>query len=734
MPPEFQPVTQLATPASDITFPAFQNFEAIFGRSGNDTIYSDAPDGIITQNENVDFLFGDVFDNTVDEYVTVVFGIQAGDPLGVLDRTQEQLQIGADRFVLGDGYTPYYLNSGSPNDLLSSTNFLGLNEYAVIFDFDTLPGDKQDTIQLNGSREDYLLVEVNGLQVPGVQRPFFGEALFSLEQGIPDLISYVVTKENVDLDLSGNYFDFVVDKPQKTSPLNQKLGQFGTTGVDVSSGVDIDPSGNVYLTGFTNGPLQGANQGLFDVWVGKYNSSGNQLFGKQFGTSTSDQALAITTDNAGNFYLSGNTAGNLFGTKQTPGDEAWVAKYDSNGNQVWARQFANQVSVGDATASFGIDVDPAGNVYVSGLTIKPNTRPDVNNFPAQDDSWVTKFDSNGNQQWFTEFAGLAFDESYDIAVDKNGNSYLVGWTQGLVKESDPSRETRKYDAWVGKVNTTGQIEWIQQLGSTNEGVEFAWGVDTDSKGDVYVTGWTTGQLGTEDAKSRSGNYDIWLAKLRPDGNQVWTKQFGSKGTTGDDGTYISDLEIDANDNVFLLGYTNDKLAGGPADPNYNAWVAKFDTNGQNKWTQQFGSKSRLDYPTGLAVDNTGKLFVSGITDGLLGSTGDNTGAVDAWLAQLDVEKGNLQKFVGDSTDLISSTPSAISTVNANIVADDLLPNGDNIIKPGGGPVISYGQIVNTLTGVFDPNGQDTFATVFAQGVTNNSAPFLSATDLDLLTP
>ena len=734
MPPEFQPIVQLATPASDITFPAFQNYEAIFGRAGNDTLYSDAPDGIITQRKNIDFVFGDIFDNTVQEYVAVVLaGFNTGDPLAVLDIGLPV--VGADRFVLGDGYTSYYKNTGSQNDLLSSTNFLGLNEFGVIFDFNPA----QDTIQLNGKPSDYLLIKVNGLQVPGVQRPFTGSALFSLKQGgIPDLIAYLVERPDVNLSLTGDYFDYVVDKPQKTSALNQKISQFGTTGVDVSTGVDTDASGNVYVTGFTNGPLQGQNQGLFDAWVGKYNSNGNQLFGKQIASSGSDQALAIATDNNGNFYLSGSTDGNLFGTKQTPAGDAWVAKYDSNGNQVWAKQFANPKTTGDASASFGVDVDPAGNVYVSGLTIKPNLRPDIfQNFPAQDDSFVAKFDANGNQQWFTEVGGFFFDENYDIAVDKDGNSYIAGWTQGLLRESDPSRQTLKYDAYVAKVNTSGQLQWIQQLGSTDQGTEFAWGVDTDSKGNVYVTGWTTGQLGAEGLKSRSASYDIWLARLNPgDGSEVWAKQFGSKGVDGDDGMYLSDMEIDSQDNIFITGYTNNKIGAGLADPNYNAWVARFDTNGQNKWIQQFGSKSRIDYPTGLAADNSGQLYVSGLTDGLLGTTaGNNTGAVDAWLAKLDVATGRLQNFNGDSTDLISvSSPIAITTddVTNRIVTANQLPTGDNIINPGGSGSISYGQIVSKLTNVFDPSVQNSFASVFSQGVSNNNAPFLSPSDLQLL--
>ena len=120
----------------------------------------------------------------------------------------------------------------------------------------------------------------------------------------------------------------------------------------------------------------------------------------------------------------------------------------------------------------------------------------------------------------------------------------------------------------------------------------------------------------------------------------------------------------------------------------------------------------------------------------LGNTGGNsTGAVDAWLAKLDVDKGRLQKFNGDSTDLVSvSSPIAISTtdVTNRIVTADKLPAGDNIINPGGNGSITYGQIVSKLTNVFAPDVQNSFSSVFSQGVANNNAPFLSPSDLQLL--
>lgn len=714
---DFEFVVSLLTPASDlISGSGDAPIEGVFGRAGNDVIYAYDPESG-NQQENIDILVGDLFDNSPEEFEVIV-EIQEGNPLNILDKNIPS--VGRDRFVIGDETEPYYTTFDSAS--LLTNNRFGVNEFAFIYDFDP----SQDTIQLNGEEEDYLLLEINDLQLDGVNGNLFGEAIFSLQQGVPDLVTYVLSTPEEDLSLDEDYFKFVGSKPEK-KPEEKKIGQLGTTGIDLSLDAATDPFGNVFIAGSTSGSLGGNNQGFVDAWVAKYNPNGSQTLLKQIGSEASESAYSVITDKEGNFYLAGLTGGNLFSAKESSSQDAWVAKYSSEGNLVWGEQFN---AGGYANTAFGLDLDEAGNVYVSGLGIKENTDLETFNFSVEDDSWLAKFDNSGNRLSFDDGSSSFdlleidtpfFNENYDLAVDDNGNGYLVGWTQGLVNESDPSRNLLKYDAWVSKVNlATGQVEWIQQLGSTNQGLEFAWGTDTDSQGNVYVTGWTTGDLGGDQSES----YDIWLTKFSPDGTQQWIKQIGSEG---DDGTYFSDLEIDAEDNIFLTGYTNDKLGKGSKDKDAsNAWVARFDTDGNNEWVQQFGSKDSIDYGTGLSADGTGKLYVTGFTEAFLGSnnTGANGSAIDAWLAQLDVEDGKLQKFIGDQKDFESiAAPGSIPTPDISnvIVTDEQLPDGDNKIDVTSGidtsiQAVDYGQVVSNLSNIVDPNPTNSFASEIAEAI------------------
>ena len=630
---EFEVLTSLYTPVSDLALGDVTNAdaEAIFGRAGNDGLRVYSPQAINNaQSQNVDYLFGDIFDNSAEE-IRVFQNIQDGsNPLGILNIGPPS--VGADEFILGDVNIPYYdddISGASSNNLFN--NFFGLNDFSVIYDFNP----EQDTIQLHGSPDDYVLVELNDLPVDNVEQNFFGEAIFQLKEDKLDLVSYVISTPEVDFDLDDDSFKYV-DKPAKESL--KDAGQIGTPGVDVSYGSATDSQGNVYVTGITSGSLENS-QGGFDSWVAKFDRKGKELWRQQYGSSGGDRAYGIEVDNEDNFFLTGQTDGNLFGDRKSPGSDAWVAKFDgSNGEEIWGKQYGIDVTGGNSNGSFDLAVDNFGDVYVSGLAIKESTLPrDLFDFDIQDDSFVIKFDGdNGNQQWFTELSSPFFDESYGIDVDDQGNVYATGWTQNLVRESDPGRDLLKYDYWLAQLDAeNGEVNSTQQFNSSDNGIEFAWDVETDSQGNAYVSGWTTGDLAGSD-----GSYDPFLAKYNPDGSQEWIRQFG---TVGDDASYTASFDIDSEDNIYVTGYTDSNL-GGANQGEKDAWVAKYDSDGVQQWTQQIGTAD-TEYGTDVVANEFGEVFVTGHTDGSLGTK--NVGAEDAWVVKLDAGSGDVEKFAAD---------------------------------------------------------------------------------------
>jgi hypothetical protein len=571
---------QLFTPGSDIAI-GFRPSQLILGRVGNDVVLGYQPDSPNPAQPQVDILFGD-------------FPLE--DPAG---------REWSDTFVLGDWDRPYYTN-GDP------ANF-GLNDFAFIPEFNPA----LDTIQLYGNANNYQLLDIG-----------FGTAIAYQQPTGLDVVGFLFGASN--LSLGENYFQFRGTTPPP-GPVVPQAQQFGTPAFDIPLGIATDPSGNVYIGGGTNGSLAGPNQGLRDNFVTKFDSQGNQLFTQQFGTAGFETIYGIDTDNQGNYYVTGTTEGELGGPKQAEILDTFVAKFDSNGNQVWIRQIGENVIFN----AFNIAVDKnTGDVFVSGANVK-------NSIENPDDSFIIKFDTNGNQQWFTEIGTsgfLNFDENYGLTVGNDGSVYVTGWTNGDL--AAPNQGV--YDNWLGKLNNaTGNVEWLRQYGTPD--YEWSWDVRTDSQGNVYTTGWTLGDLaGTGNA----GSYDAYLTKFDSQGNQLWIKQFGSGG---DDQAYS--LYIDQSDNLFISGYTNGNLGGTNAG-SFDAWVARFDTEGNQQWIQQFGTPDR-DESYGITADNLGNLFVTGITQGSFG--GVNAGSFDGWVAKLDAASGTLLSFNGGNNTVPGDT-------------------------------------------------------------------------------
>src|SRR5262249_44182778 len=145
--------------------------------------------------------------------------------------------------------------------------------------------------------------------------------------------------------------------------------QFGTNTSDVANGIAVDTSG-VYVTGSTAGTLPGqtsaGDEGAFplDAFVRKYDASGNELWTRQFGTVHFDQANSIAADASG-VYVAGGTGG-VFPGQTGTGVDAFVRKYDSSGVEVWTRQFsatATSYDIANGIAVNGSEVYVAGTIY-----------------------------------------------------------------------------------------------------------------------------------------------------------------------------------------------------------------------------------------------------------------------------------------------------------------------------------------------------------------------------------
>jgi len=109
---------------------------------------------------------------------------------------------------------------------------------------------------------------------------------------------------------------------------------YNSEGYDNSVGITVGISDEIYITGTTDGAFDGnTNSGGREVFVAKYDKTGQRNWVKQFGTSADDRSLNVTADNAGNSYIIGSTNADLDGNKNSGGYDVFIAKFDKYGSK-----------------------------------------------------------------------------------------------------------------------------------------------------------------------------------------------------------------------------------------------------------------------------------------------------------------------------------------------------------------------------------------------------------------
>ena len=261
----------------------------------------------------------------------------------------------------------------------------------------------------------------------------------------------------LDGNTSAGKADLFVVK-YNSSGTKQWTKQNGTDRYDEARGVATDSSGNVYVTGYTEGGLDGnTSAGRSDLFVVKYNSSGTKQWTKQLGTWDSDFANGVATDSSGNVYVTGSTYRNLDGNTSAGNADLFVVKYNSSGTKQWTKQLG---SSSDDYAN-GIVTDSSGSVYISGTTYGGL---DGNTSAGNADLFVVKYNSSGTKQWTKQLGTSSTDTANGVATDSSGNVYVAGGTYGGL---DGNTGSGVNDLFVVKYNSSGTKQWTNQLGSSS---------------------------------------------------------------------------------------------------------------------------------------------------------------------------------------------------------------------------------------------------------------------------
>jgi len=340
-----------------------------------------------------------------------------------------------------------------------------------------------------------------------------------------------------------------------TSVAVDASGNIHTTG-HFAGTADFDPgAGTTNLT----------SAGYDDVFVSKLNSSGDYVWAKKFGGIDYDYGLSVAVDPSGNVYTTGYFVGladfdpgvGTTNLTSAGGSDAYVSKLNSSGDLVWAKTLEGAGF--DSGAS--VAVDASGNVYTTGYfggtaDFDPGAGTSNLTSAGSTDAYVSKLNSSGDYVWAKKFGGIDGERGQSVAVDLSGNVYTTGFFKGTA-DFDPGVGTQDLtsagsdDVFVSKLNSSGDYVWAKKFGGG--GIDNGLSVAVDSSGNVYTTGNFSATadfdpgVGTQDLISVN-SFDVFVSKLNSLGGFEWAKQFG-----GFDYDFGRSVTVDASGNVYATG-------------------------------------------------------------------------------------------------------------------------------------------------------------------------------------
>ncbi len=370
---------------------------------------------------------------------------------------------------------------------------------------------------------------------------------------------------------------------------------YGGTLYDQAYSVTTDVAGNVYLAGWTastSGISSGGFQniyggGNYDAFLVKFDASGNRLWATYYGGLSTEYGYDVATDPSGNVYLSGYTSSatgiasggfqNTFG-----GDiDAFIVKFDASGNRLWASYYGDiGVEIGWSVAT-----DLTGNVYLAGQTSSNSAISSMgfqNTLGGISDGFLVKFDQLGNRLWATYYGGAGTNYGYCVATDVSGDVYLAGTTSSTSSIASGGHQNTYggggFDAYLVKFSGSGTRIWATYYGGSS--FEHGYSIATDIWKNIYLTGFTNS--GNNIASGgfqnvNSGGWDAYLVKFTDAGTQLCATFYG-----GNVDEVCQGVTVDKSGNVYLAGrtYSTNNISSAGAFQNtfsgaLDAFLAKF---------------------------------------------------------------------------------------------------------------------------------------------------------------
>ncbi|MFI5219893.1 MAG: T9SS type A sorting domain-containing protein [Bacteroidia bacterium] len=393
--------------------------------------------------------------------------------------------------------------------------------------------------------------------------------------------SATLTLDSVFLTNPNNYYHALLVKYDSTGNLHW-VKSSSSNDNSFSNTVATDAWGNIYMAGcfdsdsitFGTTTLYNDSAGEYDIFIVKYDSSGNLLWLKGAGGEQQDVPNSITIDAFNNIYSVGSFASDtlVFGNDTLFNPyvntaNLFIVKYDSSGNLLWARA-AGESSSNGMTVGNSVTTDNSGNLFVTGyfggdsiwfdnIVLHNHVGPGPYN-----DMFIVKYDANGNAMWAHDAGGTDFDQGYSVTSDYSGDIYVSGHFQSpsITFGSFTIINNGNWQMFVVKYDNNGNALWTATaLG----GFGIPHSITTDATNNIYVTGDFQNPSITFGSIILNNVFytDIFLAKLNSTTgiSEEYSNEFFQSPYPNPFSSFLSIKGTNQNGEIILYDITSRKL-------------------------------------------------------------------------------------------------------------------------------------------------------------------------------
>ena len=331
-----------------------------------------------------------------------------------------------------------------------------------------------------------------------------------------------------------------------------------------------------------------------------------------------------------------------------------VAKYGPGGAHLWSNGYGTQMQKNTIGYTVGIDKLSNNDIIVAGsfeghLDFGVGSSTSVND---TEDIFIVKLNSSGTPLWAKFFGGSGDDRAESVIIKNNGEIVVTGSFKNTVDFSNNGHNLTSAsgtaDVFLAKYDQNGNLRWARAISDQYEG--YGYGIALDPNDNPVITGSFSGNADFGDGINKFASIrDIFLAKYLDQGTtsaHSWSKAIGNVGvvTLTNEGFGVA---VESGGNIAITGsfkgivnfagdgsvIQNRLTSVGSED----IFVAKYEPDGDYIWARRFGGTD-IDTGNDVAVDNSGKIVVSGSFSGTAEFNGENTtsnGVNDVFVLKLE---------------------------------------------------------------------------------------------------